>query len=240
MSKRLSEILAKIAQLEKETPYNYCDRWCERCTSEKQSRCTLYQDEYERKITCIAHGKDPDDPQVMEEVMHWQMEERAKQIEQAMEEFCPECDCDIDDATRLEYDEKAEKERLALDNDPLLYSASAYLKSAHRFLKKSLADRKGAPADILRDFETIDWYHTMLSVKLRRALHGFLEEPDEDEFGLCDAVAQLQVCKKAIFESVPALRRISAYAPAYAREINSLIAVLQNVASRIGMLEARV
>ena len=65
-SERLRKIEAGNAKLERETPFNFCDRWCERCIPEKQMRCKLYQDELEQKLACIAHGKDEHDPETTE------------------------------------------------------------------------------------------------------------------------------------------------------------------------------
>lgn len=51
MSKRLDDIMKQNAQWEKETPYNFCDRWCARCSIDKQTRCTIYLNETEQQIT---------------------------------------------------------------------------------------------------------------------------------------------------------------------------------------------
>ena len=40
--------MKKNAEREKESPYNFCNCWCQRCPYEKQVRCKLYLDEFER------------------------------------------------------------------------------------------------------------------------------------------------------------------------------------------------
>jgi hypothetical protein len=42
-----------------ESIFNYCDRWCERCTM--SSRCLLFSMESKRRADHVATGNDPDD-----------------------------------------------------------------------------------------------------------------------------------------------------------------------------------
>ena len=58
MSQKIDTIRNQNAQWAKETPYNHCDRWCERCPVDIQKNCTLYLDEVGRKAANIAHGRD--------------------------------------------------------------------------------------------------------------------------------------------------------------------------------------
>lgn len=237
MSERLKKILRENAEFEKETPYNFCDRWCERCATEKQVRCTLYKDEFEQKITCIAHGKDPDNPEITEQVMRWQMDEMEKKIEEAPEKSGVDFDVDSDGEGLSEFQEEEERIEKELQKDPLLKAAGSYLKLAHLFLKKTFENKKAVLPGLAADFDTVAWYHALLPVKLNRALAGLRKEADEDEFGLCDAIAQFQICKKSTGQSINALRKIAGQLPEYRQEIASLMALLHNIDSRIKMLE---
>ncbi len=100
---RLKKIRQENARYEKQTPYNHCDRWCERCPHERQGRCTLYKDELERKITAMAHGLDEDDPQVTEEVMNWQYEGIDEKMQKFMEEEGLDLE-EIDDQAAQEFE----------------------------------------------------------------------------------------------------------------------------------------
>ena len=42
--------------------YNYCDRWCEKCSY--TNRCLLFKREAERDIKHILNDEDPNDPEV--------------------------------------------------------------------------------------------------------------------------------------------------------------------------------
>ena len=64
-NKRLQEIIRKNVEFEKEAPYNFCDRWCERCVLETQRRCKLYLYELDICVTNIAHGRDENDLEIL-------------------------------------------------------------------------------------------------------------------------------------------------------------------------------
>lgn len=249
MSERLQKILQKNAEFEKESPYNFCDRWCKRCVHEKQIRCSLYKDELERKITCIAHGRDEDDPEITETVMNAQYKEVDEKLSEHMGKIGidldnPEIDEDeLDEEHLIDFNdlpEDIQKHIKFVENNPLPATAEQYRKKTHSFLKETFYKDEKKYATLNYDFQTVSWYHTLLLVKLQRALAGFHEPVSEDEFALYDAVAQFQICKKAIMQSVAALRKISMSYPAFAQQIQELIALLHNIHSRIVAMEESV
>lgn len=231
-SERLEKLKEENKRFELQSPYNFCDRWCERCAHEKQARCRLYQDEYERKLTCIAYGRDPDDSEVTAEILKQQYEPIEKLLEKDIEEYQIEIG-DIDDSEFKEYERQDELAK----NDSLTQTADQYLKKSHIFLEKTFINPQEIVPALKYDFETVAWYHTLLFVKITRALTGFHEAPNDDEFGLCDAVAQFSICKKATSESDSALRRISKVYTQYRAQIIELLALLSNIKSRIELLE---
>ena len=231
-NERLKKIIEENIKFEKESPYNFCDRWCERCSHNKQMRCKLYQDEFEQKITCIAHGREPDDPEITEEVMRKQLEDVGEKIEQFMEEN----EIDLDDIDDPEF-EKIREHIEFVQNNPLNVTAGQYRKRAHQFLKNTFYNKKDVKSELIYDFETVAWYHTLLMVKLHRALSGFHEPIDEDEFALYDAVAQFAICRKAIKESIKALRKLKPYYLEHKNLIVELLALLHNILSRINAME---
>jgi hypothetical protein len=245
-SKRLKEIFKKNAEFEKESPYNFCDRWCERCLYEKQIRCMLYKDELERKLTCIAHGRDEDDPEITEAVLKEQYKDIDEKLSQCMDKFGidldnPGMDEDGEDEEHLvnfeDLPPDIQKHIRFVENNPLSVTAEQYRKKTYNFLKETFYKDEKKYATLNYDFQTVSWYHTLLSVKLQRALAGFHQPVSEDEFALYDAVAQFQICKKAIMQSVVALRKISTRYPVFAQQIQELIALLHNIHSRIVAME---
>lgn len=246
MDERLKKIHQKNAEWEKETPYNFCDRWCERCVHEKQIRCTLYKDELECKITCIAHGRDENDPEITEAVMEAQYKEIDEKLSQDMKgsgidlDFpdADEDDFDEEDAIELEdLPQEIQNHIKFVENNPLDKTAKSYCDKAHEFLKATFYKNDSVDPVLKYDFETIAWYHTLLPAKLHRALCGFHEPACEGEFALYDAVAQFQVCKKAITQPVEALRKILPGYPAFNIQIKEMLALLHNIHSRILAME---
>lgn len=246
MKKRLKEIFKKNAEFEKEAPYNFCDRWCERCTHEKQVRCSLYKDEMELKITCIAHGRDEDDPEITKAIM----EEQYQGLDDALGKCMDKFDIDLDDPDidedDLREDNIVDFENLPLDiqehiqfveNNALNKTAQNYSVKVHDFLKEAFYENKKIAPELKYDFETISWYHTLLPAKLHRALCGFHRPVSEEDISLYDAVAQFQICKKAITQSIKALRKISKRNFFYKQKTQGIIALLHNIHSRIEKLE---
>jgi len=220
-------------RFEKEAPYNFCDRWCERCVDEKQARCRLYQDEFEQRTTCIAYGKDPDDAEITKEVIEKQFEG----VDEKLQQFMEENEIDFDDIDDSEYEKREKHLESIVKNNPLNITARQYLKKAGQFLKKTFYKKEGVSPELVYDFEAVAWYHTLLPVKLYRALRGFNDYAAEDEFALHDAVAQFSVCKKSINESVKALGKISPHYPDNHKAINELLVLLHDIFSRIQHME---
>ncbi|MDP3143149.1 MAG: hypothetical protein Q8N14_04320 [Candidatus Omnitrophota bacterium] len=228
----MRKIIKENQEFERESPYNFCDRWCERCTHEKQLRCRLYQDELEAKLTCIAHGREPDDPEITEEVMRQQFEE----VEEKIEKFMEENEIELEDLDAPEFAE-IKKHIELVENNPLDATAGQYRKMAQEFLEKNFYKKEGLSPQVIHDFETIAWYHTLLSAKLHRALCGFHEPAVEGDISLCDAVAQFAVCKDSIKKSVQALQNLKPDYPGSKNLIVMLVALLHNLFSRIEALE---
>lgn len=231
-SERLRRIRRENARFEQEAPYNFCNRWCERCIAEKQSCRRLYLDEFEQKITCIAHGKEPDDPKITTEVIRQQYEA----VEENMEKFIEENGIEFDELDEG-IQEAIRRQEEFIENNPLHKTAQAYHQKAHKLLQETFYKEKSSDSQITCEFEIVSWYHTLLPVKLYRALCGFHEPAIEGDISLNDAVAQLDICRKAISESIEALRKIRTTLTGYQNLIAELIALLSNIYSRIEILE---
>ena len=231
MTERLKKIIEENKRFEKKAPYNFCDRWCERCRHETQVRCRLYLDEFERKTTCIAHGKDEDDREITAKVREEQFEGINEAIEKFMEEnaISPDELDDPDHQTLKEHINRAK-------NDPLDSTAKNYLNKASTFLKAVFYENDKVDTRFKYDLETISRYHMLLHVKLRRALAGFHEPACEGDYAMHDAVAQFEICKKTSAESMAALKNIKRHFPGYQAQTTTLIALLHNILSRVNLV----
>ena len=127
-----------------------------------------------------------------------------------------------------------------VENNPLDAAAKNYFDKAHAFLKETFF-RDGEIDPMLKDdFEIVSWHHTLLPAKLHRALCGFHEPAREGEFALYDAVAQFQICKKAIKDSAVALRNITEKDESLHGSVTALLALLYNMLSRIELVEEQI
>lgn len=235
MSQKLDEILDKIEELKKENPYNYCDRWCERCPFETQSRCILYQNEWDQKLTCIAHGREEDDPEITKAVMERQVADASERLDDFVDEDEELTEVDI---TAPEFDNIRPHIEF-VENHSLPKTAKEYLDRAHSFLEETFYGKE-VERELKYHFQTLSWYHTLLPVKLQTGLAGFHEPACEGDTSLYHAVGQFEVCKKAIRESVIAFRKVQPTLPAYQARISALLALLHNLYDRIQSLEESV
>ena len=233
-SERLKKIFKENAEFERESPYNFCDRWCARCPEQTQGRCRVFQEELEQKLTCIAHGRDEDDPEIIAQVMNWQ---QAHDEDGMWEDLDNLEEIDLENSAGAGF-EKIRDHLQFVENHSLPPSVDQYRQRASVFLKETFFSEIEWDKNIRYDFETLAWYHTLLPVKLQRALAGFHEPVTEDDIALNDAVAQLVICKKGIKLSVEALGRLNCSYPQKKIQVIELVALLRNIESRIeGMIE---
>ncbi|MCG2726513.1 MAG: hypothetical protein L6420_09760 [Elusimicrobia bacterium] len=235
MNNRLREILKQNAEFEEQVPYNFCDRWCERCAFEKKSRCKLYKDEFEQKITCIALGKEPDDPEITAEIM----QEQYRKIDEAIEKLEEETELDLDDMDNTDF-EKIKNHIKSIQNHPLLKIADEYCEKAASFLKSALYGKKAINRELAYQFDTVAWHHILLPAKLNRALAGFHEPATDGDMALYDAVAQLEISKKAIEESLAALSEIGKTSADLGPNISHLTVLLKEIKKKIEKFEENI
>lgn len=233
MNTKLERILKQLKEYERQTPYNYCDRWCRKCDHETQLRCRLYNDELECKLNCIANGRDENDPEITAGVIGEQYKGVFENFEKKLEEF----DIDIDDRED-DHDEDIQKIRDHIEfvnNNGLTQTSEKYFDISHRFLKRKFYEKNAVKPELKEYFETINWYHSLLAPKVNRALAGFHKPMADGDISLIDFVGQFRICEKAIDNSINALEFIR---PLMAQEKEILImkALLVNIRSRINLL----
>ncbi len=181
------------------------------------------------------------------------MEAQYKEVDEKFNEHMDKLDIDLDDPDinedELDKENAVDFEDLPPDiqkhirfveNNPLDTAAKNYSDKAHTFLKETFYREKKITPELRRDFETISWYHTLLPVKLHRALCGFHEPATEGDTSLYDAVAQFDICKKAIKESIKALQDIATKDKSLQSRVMSLSALLHNIFSRIELIEEKI
>jgi hypothetical protein len=235
---RLNKIRQENASREKSSPYNFCDRWCERCPHETQARCQLYLDDLERRVTCLAHGKDEDDQEINEALL----EAQCADLETNTPGMTQRMNIDEDATVNLsDLPEEIQKHIRFIQNHPLSRAVEQYQKRARAFLKETFYNNnKSSILPELNDyFEVLSWYHVLLPAKARRALAGFHTPFSEKDLALSDAVAQFEICQKAVTGSQDAIKRIKDHYPVHNQGLIEMRALLHNITSHINsMLES--
>lgn len=178
--------------------FNYCDRWCERCTL--TARCRVFATE---------QGGPPVREMSVEEVVQHLHGIFAKTIEMA-EEAAQEMGVDLDavedaPAGRHPWDE--------LEHDDLLQAARRYGMAAHAWLDSAapaLAEDddarldQAAPAGVDDAVEIIAWYHLQILAKLTRAMSGLVEVAEGDRGAQLDCDGSAKVALIGIDRSLTA------------------------------------
>src|SRR5690606_20035640 len=175
--------------------FNYCDRWCERCPFTSQCRTFAMEQEYER---AEQEGRDPED-------IDW--DSFWTRVGLSFDNTPPEWLGEFDDDDRPEFDLGIEFEESSdaferllderTDSHPLLPRAHDYASATHRWLREHAkgwasppagAPVSGAASQLREDdvhigdaLAVIGWYHTLIAVKLNRAVSGLLENDLRDE-----------------------------------------------------------
>lgn len=173
--------------------YNYCDRWCERCSF--TSRCANFamseQNQSESK-------SDPHNKAFWEE-LHNIFQLTLEMVKESAEEYG--IDLDAIDSEKYE-EERKQRDALTLANDCVRLSkdyiiyVNDWFNSANDLIEeKNTLWNNTLPGtsefkvvqfvENLNDIiDVIRWYQHQIHVKLRRAIHGKLEEAEEppDEY----------------------------------------------------------
>ncbi len=209
--------------------YNYCDRWCERC--DYTGQCRLFSVELNRK------EKWPEGNNDITKELHKSFAETIKMIEEYSEKF------GIDISPRKEIEEVEKKGPLAAQvsfiTAKYFQESSAYLRKLKAEIKSSgkenaelaeiIPQNKGMNEllEILECYEIIQWYHTMLPVKLNRAVSSSETIPDSEaeevEFSKRDRDGSAYVAYRSSIKSMAALGRIHSWTNTLKEETLNLI-----------------
>jgi hypothetical protein len=147
--------------------YNYCHRWCERCSL--SDRCAVFRDtrEYQREHP---------DSGALEQV-----EDSLRKTMALLAEWCEHEEIDLETILQEAETEEATsaQNRLdeTIDTDLLLKAAKDY---GHRTLDiveqlQKVEQLAGWPLHVSAAVETISWYAFFLSAKIHRALYGLVD-----------------------------------------------------------------
>lgn len=174
--------------------YNYCDRWCERCTF--TSRCKNYD----------STGKLTPEQLDIDNKAFWDslssnFENARKLLLKAAAEYGYDINVPVSAEEEAKYNEKRTLLKRTANGHPLSKLCKQYQQTVRPFIQKSedLTDKANELAehhhlgiktakDVVRAmagigdcFDIIQWYLFFMDAKLQRALHGKMDEEEGTE-----------------------------------------------------------
>jgi hypothetical protein len=227
--------------------YNYCDRWCEKCRF--TSNCLLFSQESKISTYEILHNGDLSN---IGEVFKKEFDELIDDSEDQDkfgfydddEDFLS--DDDIEESFKnIESKEDKEKDELEIAGNPIDELSNEYFRKAHLLVSEidKKYDQYSFPKEKLNDpsfkklhdnFEVVSWFHSLIHVKLKRALGGKNEMEREDDEELkeiskydMDGTAKIAVI--SINRSVNSLNNLYNILPEFSTEISELLVLLGKV-----------
>lgn len=221
--------------------YNYCDRWCERCTM--TTRCSLYareQAESDRELD-------------MNNEAFWkQLSSEFALAMEMLQDYCDEHDIDVS----AEPDEgiiKQEKEsREAAENHSASQKSDAYATKVGEWFKEKegaidlktqewetvanlgLAEKPMAEANEVKDlFEIIHWYRHQIYIKIMRAVQSKFDPFEMDDPVQNDANGSAKVALLGIKRSMVAWGNLLNHFPDLEGSILSLLVLLEQTKNHV-------
>ncbi len=224
--------------------YNYCDRWCERCTF--TSSCTVY--ERTSNLNC-------EQGDVQNRAFWDNMSNSFSEALSLLEEVAKEEGVDIEQLSDVEWEiykkEEAAGKAKAKNHPIIKYSRDygiqtmAVLKTnellkqqAETIMQQANVDidnilqAKAEFDDIADCLEVIQWYVFQIQVKFMRALPMMPGEADNDNFKN-DSNGSAKVALIAVDRCINAWQKIFSILPAAEDAVLPLLALLQKI-RRIG------
>jgi hypothetical protein len=222
--------------------YNYCDRWCEKCTFTvncmlftKESRIITKELLKNHELTDIKDAMFPLPPDEDEQEEH---------LEQAEEELYEEDDYYEDE------DLPPHESELSRPMHLLEVLSDEYFDKTHTFLDelfekyklyRPLNERQDNPKinSIFNQFEVINWYHTFIGAKITRALmaKSDLINDDEDikEFAMQDINGSAKVAAIGITKSIESLNRLYLILDSYHTVISELLILAGKILNHLDL-----
>lgn len=226
--------------------YNYCDRWCEKCSQQEHCMSYVMGKKIEEKGGFNFDEEIARDDEnvwtrlkgVFEstyEVLHELAEERGMDVEDIYtsenidKEFWGE---------DYEMGEHKEKENLLIESSDIIRVCLIYENLADKCLEKifEVLDEKeesGAeelPGNEIDDLlDTINWYLDLIQAKMRRALYGYYRMRTTGKEEREDFNGSAKVALISIDKTVVAWKEVTEYCPDNAREISHILVVLEQL-----------
>lgn len=207
------------------TPFNYCDRWCERC--QLTEICKVFQGEEKEKKKFIAQGKDPYSWECVFESMHNSFQKTMKLILKDAQKM----GIDLSKIDDSDYKEPPKPEKF-----PLYRLTGKFSKKLATILK----DLETIPIEsdinlIKENIDVVAHYLHLIQTKVYRALTSRLDEEMEDL--TFDAKTSGFIAVNGLLSTAESLNNLSKHKPLIAlrRKLLSLSKLSLDLAETLNL-----
>lgn len=218
--------------------YNHCDTWCERCAF--TSRCMNYA------MSGSNENKDMNDPEFWED-----LKDIFEQTTELLREAAEERGIDWSEIEQVVDDDKLEEEDAhdKARKHPIVQEAWAYMKMRDDFFESeeeymkakaldfqsevergivSIDDAERTVMNLEDAFEVINWYHTIIYVKIGNACSSLYEE-DVDDFMQDYFNGKAKLVLVSIDRSIAAWFSLQIYFPEKANKVTNILLHLEKL-----------
>ena len=229
--------------------FNYCDRWCERCDFTVKCRNFAMQKEFFEELENNNNPKDekPKDEKIedFEDYLGRTFGPNFGNSETDFPFNSDDDDDDYDDDDNHGFfspEKKSERHPLSLQTMSYSDSADLWLDSIKSTCKNNFKRwlALGTADQIFDAIDTVNWYHTFIYPKIRRALSGYFES-EEDEYAAYDMNGSAKVTLLGIDNSIAAFNFLKRHLKSHLTEMAGLSEQLTSLRNDIEILfpEAR-
>jgi hypothetical protein len=220
--------------------YNYCDRWCERCTF--TSKCAVYSSEQ----ACTPEENDITNKAFWDNIGK-NLADAITLLHEAAEK--QGIDLTISDNKEIEeYELEQKKGREIMAKHPLIKYCKQYMLDARVVLQKNellnqkatellqltelgvknIKDTKHEINIVLDSLEIIQWYLIQIQVKFMRAMPTSDDDTTDETF-ISDSNGSAKVALIAVDRCIMAWQNILQFMPAAEDDVLPLLALLQKI-----------
>lgn len=230
--------------------YNYCDRWCEKCSQRLHCMSFAMGEKIEER-----GGFNLDDEIARDDENVWaRLKDVFESTYEVLHELADERGMDVEDIYISEnidkefwgedyenQDQKGEDINTAIESSDIIRICQIYEEMADKCLEKIFnllddkekreADEKGKELD--ETLDVINWYLDLIQVKMRRALYGISHNKMKEQKEQEDYNGSAKVALIAIDRTADAWKTVQVFYPEYSRDILHIIVVLDQLTEDI-------
>lgn len=201
-------------------PYNYCDRWCQRCLA--TNNCPLFKEETRERQRYLSKGKDPDSLGFGFELISQSLTKSLKLLSKASKKWdIDPVDLEWDEEDYQKYLEEEKEEENRIHSHPLFQLSREWEDHSLKFLTHfDLAEIRGNP-----DLETVEWFATLIPAKVYRGLATVFDAHPLPLEHFDDAVNSFGICLRGINSCLFSLKTINEIDTIYVEEISYLMEI---------------